>query len=88
MLPVIHTPTVGLACQEYGHIFRRPRGIFVSIRDARREILENWPTKNVQVIVVADAQLDLPGVSSHVDTFLLVLDSDSRLLALICPLGA
>lgn len=58
MMPIIYTPTVGLACQEFVHIFRRPKGIFVSDKNKGRfsEILRNWPNKEVRVIVITDGE--------------------------------
>jgi malate dehydrogenase (oxaloacetate-decarboxylating)(NADP+) len=58
MTPIIYTPTVGLACQQFGHIYRRPRGIFVSRRDRGHveQVLRNWPQREVAMIVVTDGE--------------------------------
>jgi malate dehydrogenase (oxaloacetate-decarboxylating)(NADP+) len=57
MQPLIYTPTVGLACQRFGHIYQRPRGLFIGANDRGRiaRILENWPHR-AGIIVVSDGE--------------------------------
>ncbi len=58
MMPLIYTPTVGQACQEFQHIFRRPRGFYVSAKDRGniKNILQNWPHKEAKIIVITDGE--------------------------------
>jgi malate dehydrogenase (oxaloacetate-decarboxylating)(NADP+) len=55
-LPIVYDPTIGEACLKFGHIFRQPRGIYLSItrRGKVKEILKNWPQKDVRFICVTD----------------------------------
>jgi len=58
MMPIVYTPTVALACEQFSQIYRRPRGVFISypLRDAIRQLLRNRPNKDVDVIVVTDGE--------------------------------
>lgn len=55
--PIIYTPTVGLACERFGHIFQRPRGLFISTNDRGHiaEVMKNWPYE-AKLIVVTDGE--------------------------------
>jgi malate dehydrogenase (oxaloacetate-decarboxylating)(NADP+) len=57
-MPIVYTPTVGEACQRFAHIFRAPRGIYlpISARGRLKELLSNWPEKDVRFIVVTDGE--------------------------------
>jgi len=58
MTPMVYTPTVALACEQFSHIYRRPRGLFISypLRNSIPQLLRNRPNKNVDVIVVTDGE--------------------------------
>ena len=58
IMPLIYTPTVGQACQQFSKIYRRKRGLFVSYPDRDRidDMLQNATKQNVKVIVVTDSE--------------------------------
>ena len=58
MLPIVYTPTVGLACQRFSHIYRRSRGLFLSYpqRDRLEELLRSRPHAEVDIVVVTDGE--------------------------------
>src|SRR5262249_51485966 len=58
MTPMVYPPVVALACQQFSHIYRRPRGLFISypLRDSAPLMLRNRPDREVDVIVVTDGE--------------------------------
>jgi malate dehydrogenase (oxaloacetate-decarboxylating) len=58
MTPIVYTPTVALACEQFSHIYRRPRGLFISypLRESITQLLRSRPNKEVDVIVVTDGE--------------------------------
>ncbi|MFC1740624.1 NAD-dependent malic enzyme, partial [Pseudomonadota bacterium] len=56
MTPIMYTPTVGYACQQFGHIYRKNRGMYINLnhKGVIAEILDNWPQDEVDIIVISD----------------------------------
>jgi len=55
-LPIVYDPTIGEACLNFSHIYRHPRGMYLSIkrRGGVKNVLKNWPQKDVRFICVTD----------------------------------
>lgn len=56
ILPIVYTPAVGLACQQWSHMYFEPQGLYVPIsaRGAVRKVVDNWPGDEVDVVVFTD----------------------------------
>lgn len=57
-MPIVYTPTVGEACQTFGRIYRRPQGIYISLRHRgkMKQVLRNWHVPDIQFITVTDGE--------------------------------
>ncbi|CAN1721019.1 malate dehydrogenase (oxaloacetate-decarboxylating)(NADP+) [Hyphomicrobium sp. 1Nfss2.1] len=55
-LPIVYDPTIGEACLKFGHIYRQPRGMYLSMsrRGEVKDVLKNWPQKDIRFICVTD----------------------------------
>ena len=55
-MPIVYDPTIGEACLKYGHIYRRARGMYLSMtrKGQVKDVLRNWPVQDVRVICVTD----------------------------------
>lgn len=60
LMPIVYTPTVGQACQQFGFIYRNPKGVYITINDNSiqkiYQILSNWKSQEVKAIVVTDGE--------------------------------
>lgn len=69
LMPIVYTPVVGLACQEYSRLFKRPRGMFITAEDAGQmdKVFANWDEPDIKAIVVTDGEriLGLGDLGAH-----------------------
>ena len=54
MTPILYTPTVGLACQHFGHLYRKNHGLYISLQEKGHiaKALDHWPNDDVDIIVI------------------------------------